>query len=632
MLTRKEMKQKAKKTVKKHFVLLLAVCLIATFLGAEFAGSLNFVKQYNHLGEDLGLVENERDSLSTGATTGVYHYSAVDNIISALIGNVEESEKHAKEMTDQAVEATKSGKGSPVLGRSRGVFASLVNAIDSGSLIINMISAARNIGLSRNMVMAVFILIAMLLSGGVWFFLINMYPAVSRRIFLESRTYEDVTIQRFLVFLRVKKWRKVSCTMFMKYLFQSLWNMTIIGGIIKHYSYYMVPYIVAENPDIHWKDAITLSRKMMKGHKWECFVYELSFILWDFLGGVTLGIANVLFINSYKAAAFSEYYAELRRIAKESHLEGCDRMNDTYLFEVADEALLREAYADVIAMEAMPEETFSLTGFRGFIARIFGVTIFNRKDERKYEAGEERKLKIASMKAIIRGESYPGRLSEIPENQKNSRFENIHYLRHYSIPSLVLLYFSFSFIGWLWEVSLHLITDGEFVNRGVLHGPWLPIYGTGAILILVLLNIFRKKPVAEFISAIIVCGCVEYFTAYYLEMTHGGQKWWDYSGYFLNLHGRICAEGLLIFGIGGLAIVYVAAPLLDDVLCRIRFRILVPVCVVLLGLFAADQIYSKKHPNTGKGITDYKGASVNEWKDDEIYYGGERVMQRIHRG
>lgn len=362
MLTRKEMKRRAKKTVKKHYVLLLAVCLIAAFLGTEFNDSLTFVKKYNHL--------EAEGNLSTGATTGVYQTSAAENIASALIGNVEEGEELAREKTEEAVEATKSGKTNPVLGRSRGVFASLVNAIDSGSLLINVISAVRNIGVSRNALLAIFILMALVLNMGVWFFLINMYKAVSRRIFLESRTYEKVSIQRFLVFLRVKKWRKVSCTMFMKYLLQTLWNLTVIGGVIKHYAYYMVPYIVAENPDIHWRDAVNLSRKMMAGHKWECFVYEISFVLWKFLGTMTFGIADVVFVNPYKVAAFCEYYAELRRIAKENHLEGSDLMNDTYLFEVADETMLREAYADVIAMEAMPAEELPLIGFRGFLARF----------------------------------------------------------------------------------------------------------------------------------------------------------------------------------------------------------------------------------------------------------------------
>ena len=93
---------------------------------------------------------------------------------------------------------------------------------------------------------------------------------------------------------------------------------------------------------------------------------------------------------------------------------------------------------------------------------------------------------------------------------------------------------------------------------------------------------------------------------------HNGMKWWDYSGYFLNLDGRICGEGLLIFGLGGLAITYLTAPLLDNYLRKIPYRISVPVCLILIGAFLADQSYSKRYPNEGAGITDYKGAYVEE--------------------
>ena len=183
--------------------------------------------------------------------------------------------------------------------------------------------------------------------------------------------------------------------------------------------------------------------------------------------------------------------------------------------------------------------------------------------------------------------------------------ENIGYMRLYSIWSILLLFFSFSFFGWLWEVSLHLISDGTFVNRGVLHGPWLPIYGCGGVLILLVLNKFRDHPLLEFTSTVVLCGVVEYFTSYYLEMTHDGKKWWDYTGYFLNLHGRICAEGLLVFGLGGLAIVYVIAPLLDNHFRRLKMEMRMPLCIGLLILFITDSIYSSKNPNEGEGITSY---------------------------
>lgn len=109
----------------------------------------------------------------------------------------------------------------------------------------------------------------------------------------------------------------------------------------------------------------------------------------------------------------------------------------------------------------------------------------------------------------------------------------------------------------------------------------------------------------NFFVTTLVCGAIEYFTAYYLELTHNGQKWWDYTGYFLNLHGRICAEGLLIFGLGGLAIVYILAPLIDNYIKKIKPKVLVVSCAILVSLFTIDQIYSSKHPNEGKGITDY---------------------------
>ena len=551
-----------------------------------------------------------RETLSTGAATGNHTAAYMVEMLQALSGDFDSAQKTAQSITDEEVQKTKSGESNPVLGRSRGVFASFVNGMTSGSIVITIMKAAQIVGMAADVILAVSIILALLVAFWVWFFLINMYQAVSRRIFLESRVYEKVTIQRMFVFFRVKRWRNVSVVMFMKSLFYTLWSLTIVGAIIKRYSYYMVPYIVAENPDIHWKDAITLSRKMMQGHKIECFTYELSFIPWNILGFFTLGIVSLFYVNPYKIATYSEYYAQLRALAKEQEIAGSHLMNDTYLFEKADTAVLVEAYQDIMELTKIQEEKISLTGFRKFVANVFGITIINRKDEEKYEANEERKLKIQSVKEILAGRSYPGRLSVIQENQKNPRVEQIHYLRHYSIPSLILLFFIFSFIGWTWEVSLHLITDGVFVNRGVLHGPWLPIYGTGGVLILIILNKLREKPILEFFATVILCGFVEYFTAYYLEITHGGQKWWDYSGYFLNLHGRICAEGLLVFGIGGMAIVYAAAPLLDNYLRRIKYRYAVPLCIILLIAFSSDQIYSKKHPNMGKGITDYTGASI----------------------
>lgn len=175
-------------------------------------------------------------------------------------------------------------------------------------------------------------------------------------------------------------------------------------------------------------------------------------------------------------------------------------------------------------------------------------------------------------------------------------------VRYDSFWAMVMIFFTMSLTGWLWEVCFHLLSEGGFVNRGSLHGPWLPIYGYGSILILKLPQKLRRKPLLEFLAIVLLCGCVEYYISWFLEQIYG-MRWWDYSEYLLNLNGRICVEGLLAFGIGGMAIVYFYAPLLDRLFRRIPKRMLVPLCLALILLFCADQIYSGRSPNLGEGIT-----------------------------
>ncbi|MBC5743354.1 putative ABC transporter permease [Lachnospiraceae bacterium MD308] len=190
-------------------------------------------------------------------------------------------------------------------------------------------------------------------------------------------------------------------------------------------------------------------------------------------------------------------------------------------------------------------------------------------------------------------------------NKWKSMIEKIGHVcegKYDSFWPMVMIFFTMSLTGWLWEVCLHLISDGSFVNRGFLHGPWLPIYGSGSILILTLLHKLRKKPLLEFLAIILLCGCIEYYISWFLEQMYDGMRWWDYSDYFLNLNGRVCVEGLLAFGFGRMVIVYFYAPLLDHLFRRIPKKILAPVCLVLILIFCADLIYSGKNPNLGIGI------------------------------
>ena len=128
----------------------------------------------------------------------------------------------------------------------------------------------------------------------------------------------------------------------------------------------------------------------------------------------------------------------------------------------------------------------------------------------------------------------------------------IDYDRKYSFSTIVLFFFSFAFVGWVWEVFYTLLNEGVLANRGTMFGPWLPIYGVGGLLIIVGLRPLRKNPGLLFMGAFAACGALEYFAAWALE-TLFHTKWWDYTGYFLNVNGRICLEGLFVFGLAGVA-------------------------------------------------------------------------------
>ena len=620
-MTRKEIKTRARQTVKKHYMMLVMVSLIAVFLGLQSSSFDNFVRMYSS--ESVGTAaEGKTDTRVAVGNTGL-----IDVLNQTMSGNTEEGRQLSEALKKEEIE--RSGEENRILGRSRGALSKIVNGITSGSLFVMFVSGINSLSGSKNLGSLILIMLAFAGVLGFNFLIVNTYTVISARMFLEGRIYDKLPAQRFVFLLRVKRWMKVSLAMLKYTIYQALWMLTVIGGVIKYYSYSQVPYILAENPDLTGREAITLSRRMMRGHKWERFLLDCSFIGWSILGACTFGLSEVFYSLPYQSASFCEYYVRLRGKAKESGILGAELLNDRYLYERAADDVLWEAYMDVLEWEEDTELQEERPGrIRRVLADWFGILLGSSQEERAYEERREREVRLGMLKDAAEGRMYPGRLSRFPEAAKQKRVETFHYMRRYSVWSLVLLFFIFSFIGWCWEVSLHLVLDGVFVNRGALHGPWLPIYGSGGVLLLTLLNRVRSSPVKEFFCIIFVCGMVEYWTSYYLEMVYDGMKWWDYSGYFLNLNGRICAEGLLVFGIGGMVFVYIAAPLLDNRIRVIRKQVLVWSCLILLGMYAADTVYSAGHPNEGEGITDYEVQSrfpdLHEsavWEDQQGHYG-----------
>lgn len=166
----------------------------------------------------------------------------------------------------------------------------------------------------------------------------------------------------------------------------------------------------------------------------------------------------------------------------------------------------------------------------------------------------------------------------------------------------MLLFFAVAFIGWIWEVALLFATSHAFINRGVYRGPYLPVYGVGGILLCFFFRSLRRHPVAVFFLSAAICTILEYLTGNFLEVKWG-TRWWDYSDHFMNLNGRVCLLGAVMFGLGGVALVCLLLPIYERVYLRMSKRWRLCLCLVLLAVFVADATYCAVRPNTGRGIS-----------------------------
>jgi len=140
-----------------------------------------------------------------------------------------------------------------------------------------------------------------------------------RRYFVQSAQYKD-NKKCFSFGFAGQNYMGVIKTMLLSKVFIFLWSLLlIIPGIIKSYAYRMVPYILADNPNIGAEKAIELSNEMTRGHKFDIFVLDLSFIGWYLLGTLALGI-GVFLVMPYDNATNAELYLVLRNDAIKNNL------------------------------------------------------------------------------------------------------------------------------------------------------------------------------------------------------------------------------------------------------------------------------------------------------------------------
>lgn len=136
----------------------------------------------------------------------------------------------------------------------------------------------------------------------------NLLKMGGYRFFILNQTAQP-GIGTLLDGFRSGHYVNIVLTMFLRDLFTTLWSLLlVVPGIVKHYEYLMVPYIIAENPAMDYKEAFQISKQMMDGEKMEAFIMDLSFLGWYLLSAVTCGLLAIFYVNPYVQASFAEMY------------------------------------------------------------------------------------------------------------------------------------------------------------------------------------------------------------------------------------------------------------------------------------------------------------------------------------
>lgn len=152
------------------------------------------------------------------------------------------------------------------------------------------------------------------------------------------------------------------------------------------------------------------------------------------------------------------------------------------------------------------------------------------------------------------------------------------------------LYFTaYSILGWACETFYCSVGNRKFVNRGFLNGPVCPVYGFGAVLVILLLQSTEKNLVALFLSGMMVTTVLEYLTSVLLEKLFH-MKWWDYSQYKFQINGRVCLLNSLMFGGLSVILMRVLHPWISGLIARIPTSLLPWISLGILAVFAVDTV------------------------------------------
>ncbi len=294
MWTRAKVKEQAKAALHRNYWKIVLVASLLFLLGCG-SGGYQIYQSAHHGGTESGVEESGVEESGT----------EVDAVIEGEVAAEENPEQEQDEGKPQSLISIrlKGDTGETETGET-GSEAGIGNySITFWETVVVGTTA-----LVLFMVLLFFSSAAVLL---VDIFLLNPLSVGGSRFMI--RSVEDVAQVKEIAYGFDHSYKNVAKVLFYKELYVFLWTLVfVIPGIVKMYQYYMVPYLLAEHPDLEYKTALQMSRDMMEGNKWKTFVLGLSFLLWDFFGAVTLGVGWVLYVQPYRQLTFAALYCELK--------------------------------------------------------------------------------------------------------------------------------------------------------------------------------------------------------------------------------------------------------------------------------------------------------------------------------
>ena len=166
---------------------------------------------------------------------------------------------------------------------------------------------ARAVGITIFILIAIFAFILLYILQAL---LVNPFRVGIGRFMIKS--IDDRAEVREIAYGFDHSYKNIVKTMFHYDLRVFLWSLLfIIPGFYKEYQYRLVPYLLAEHPDMNYQEALRKSRELMDGHKWKAFVLDLSFILWHIFGFITCGIGEIFYVSPYHNLTLAALYRKL---------------------------------------------------------------------------------------------------------------------------------------------------------------------------------------------------------------------------------------------------------------------------------------------------------------------------------